>query len=56
MTTEPHALIELEHRKIMTDVKLGKWLAAALDDPSVCQEMKDDIQAWFSSGEPMAAP
>lgn len=27
---------------------LGRWLSAALDDPNVCQEMKDDINAWFS--------
>ena len=26
---------------------LGGWLSAALDDPSACQEFKDDIVAWF---------
>jgi hypothetical protein len=35
---------------------LGKWMAAALDDPKVCTEMKADINAWFAEwsdrGEP----
>ena len=31
---------------------LGKWLAAALDDPIVCAEMKADIEAWFEAGQP----
>lgn len=33
----------------MTEVEwdLGGWLSAALDDPNVCQEFKDDIVAWF---------
>ena len=26
---------------------IGKWLSAAMDDPSVCQDMKDDIATWF---------
>ena len=46
-------------RVIMASVKLGKWMSAALDDPSVCAEMKADIHEWFSAGEPMpewAAP
>jgi hypothetical protein len=34
---------------------LGKWMSAALDDPSVCAEMKADIQAWFDAGEPAPA-
>lgn len=32
--------------------RVGKWLAAALDDPSVCDEMKADVAAWFGAGEP----
>ncbi len=28
---------------------LGKWMSAALDDPSVCVEMKADIEEWFTS-------
>ena len=34
---------------------LGKWLSAALDDPNVCDEMKRDIHAWFSTGMPFPA-
>lgn len=41
------------HRAVMASVKLGAWLSAALDDPSVCDEMKADIKEWFSAGEPM---
>jgi hypothetical protein len=26
---------------------LGKWMAAALDDPNVCEEMKADIRTFF---------
>ncbi len=29
--------------------RIGSWLSAALDDPQVCREMKDDITAWFSA-------
>lgn len=43
----------LHHRAIMGCVNLGKWMSAALDDPSVCEEMKADIREWFSSGEPV---
>lgn len=28
--------------------KLGAWMSAALDDPQVCKEMKDDINNWMS--------
>ena len=31
---------------------LGKWMSAALEDPAVCQEMKNDIQEWFAAGQP----
>ncbi|MEK7817349.1 MAG: hypothetical protein AAB281_03760 [Actinomycetota bacterium] len=46
-------IIKRGHDKVMIDVALGKWLSAALDDPDVCTEMKADIRAWFSSGEPV---
>jgi len=29
------------------DLVVGKWLSAALEDPKVCQAMKDDINEWF---------
>lgn len=29
---------------------VGSWLSAALDDPSVCEEMKADIREWFEGG------
>ena len=35
---------------------LGAWLSAALDDPAVCDSMKDDIRAWFEAGQPLATP
>lgn len=31
---------------------IGKWLSAALEDPSTCEAMKADIRAWFAAGEP----
>lgn len=39
-----------------TTSKLGAWLAAALDDPKVCAEMKADIEAWMNAGEPPYLP
>lgn len=41
------------HRVIMSSVRVGKWLSAALDDNNVCEEMKADIRDWFSAGEPV---
>ena len=29
------------------NARIGTWMAAALDDPNVCQEMKHDIEVWF---------
>lgn len=29
--------------------KIGSWLSAALDDPSVCEAMKADIRDWFET-------
>lgn len=31
------------------NMRIGRWLSAALDDPNVCTEMKDDINAWFQA-------
>lgn len=27
--------------------EIGKWLSASLEDPNVCDEMKQDIRNWF---------
>ena len=35
------------NRKRDADLKIGAWLSAALEDPSTCQSMKDDINEWF---------
>lgn len=35
--------------------RIGSWLAAALEDPNVCAEMKADIKAWFDAGQPLYA-
>jgi len=37
----------LPNRKHQADLKIGAWLSAALEDPSTCQSMKDDINEWF---------
>jgi hypothetical protein len=29
--------------------RIGFWLSAALDDHSVCDAMKTDINAWFAA-------
>lgn len=29
--------------------KVGGWLSAALEDPGVCEEMKNDVRAWFTT-------
>lgn len=42
-------------RAVMASVKLGAWLSAALDDPTVCEAMKADIREWFGAGEPVSA-
>ena len=34
-------------RKRDADLRIGAWLSAALEDPSTCQSMKDDINEWF---------
>ena len=42
-----HALEK--HRLQVGNDRLGPWMAAALDDPSVCAEMKTDIKVWFDA-------
>ena len=32
-----------------TELAIGGWLSAALDDPAVCAEMKLDITRWFTA-------
>ena len=32
--------------------QLAPWLSAALDDPKVCKEYKDVINAWFDAAMP----
>ena len=38
-------------RKEAADEKIGKWLSAALEDPTTCGMMKDDINEWFMALE-----
>lgn len=33
-------------------LRIGAWLSAALEDPKVCKEMKEDVRAWFDEGWP----
>lgn len=49
---EAGALDQMVRRSVMASAELGKWLSSALDEPSVCDEMKADIREWFSAGEP----
>lgn len=44
---------ELTHasNKEIADEKIGKWLSAALEDPTTCGAMKDDINEWFRAVE-----
>ena len=37
--------------KEIADEKIGKWLSAALEDPTTCGAMKDDINEWFRAME-----
>jgi hypothetical protein len=48
-----HALDK--HRLQDGNERLAPWMAAALDDPSVCSEMKADIQAWLDAAADKAA-
>jgi hypothetical protein len=36
---------------IQVDERIGFWLAAALEDPGTCDEMKADIAAWLRHHE-----
>ena len=29
--------------------RIGMWLSAALDDPNVCDDMKNDIREWMDA-------
>jgi len=33
--------------KIKDFYEIGKWFSAALSDPNVCKEMKEDVENWF---------
>ncbi len=37
---------------IKQDEAIGGWLSAAMEDPKVCQSMKNDINNWFDTFEP----
>lgn len=41
---------------VAASLALGSWMSAALDDPSVCAEMKRDINRWFDAAMPSAPP
>ena len=43
--------ITTDRKEILTKTELaiGGWLSAALDDPAVCAEMKLDITLWFTA-------
>lgn len=51
----PPASLPVQGVRVTEDAsdRLGRWLSAALDDPGVCAEMKDDINAWFAAGQPV---
>jgi len=46
----------LPNRKRQADLKIGAWLSAALEDPSTCQSMKNDINEWFECTPQMEVP
>lgn len=50
---EKVALVAPENvrRSVMASAKLGEWLAAALEDSNVCDDMKAGIREWFSAGD-----
>ena len=43
------ALLAADEHARASDNRLGKWMSAALSDPETCEEMKSDINAWFST-------
>ena len=40
---------DLMHCATSSDIAIGAWLTAALDDPEVCDAMKTDIRNWMES-------
>jgi hypothetical protein len=38
------------------DWAIGKWLSAALDDPTACKEIKADIHEWFKEKDMSSPP
>lgn len=44
------SILLAEHEAVQASVDVGGWLSAALDDPNVCDQMKADINRWFSAG------
>ena len=51
----PERFKEERNRKKQADYQIGTWLSAALEDPSTCQSMKDDINEWFKCTPKMEA-
>ncbi len=52
LTKEVKRLDDMTERCKKVDVvseRLGGWLSAALEDPQVCEEMKQDIRDWFAA-------
>jgi hypothetical protein len=51
---KPPDMVRRQHPKGLHPAadRIGWWLAAALDDPNVCEEFKADIRAWFDAGMP----
>ena len=43
----------MTEKRIMSeqDILLGRWMSAAMGDPDVCKEMKQDIKNWFDQFE-----
>jgi hypothetical protein len=39
------------HIFVAENEAVGSWMAAALDDPDTCAEMKRDIEQWFDAQE-----
>lgn len=50
MSENPQTTPEEEFQKFLAaSDTLGRWMSAALDDPKVCKEMKEDIDKWFEA-------
>ena len=48
---ESKSELPYKSNKEIADEKIGKWLSAALEDPTTCSAMKDDINEWFRAIE-----